>query len=355
MPAERRCLKVDAWPEADCVAWLGLFRQGDLLDGDQGTAVRWSDATIHKYRRGYGRWLDFLSQTGRLDADGSPGDRVTRATVKAYLEHLQQSCAPYTVYTRLAELCSTIRAMEPDGDCSWLQGAVGRLGHTARQHAGVKDTVSSVRLFDWSLAELSALASGVTGTGSSIGEVARYRNILMIGLLSARPIRLRNLAMIEIGRHLTRRGSGYDLVFGPDETKTGTPIETSLPEGLTESMDFYIEQVRPILARGDETTRLWLNQYGTPMKEHGLYMQIVKVTERDFGHRVNPHRFRDCVATTIAVEDAEHAQIIAPILGHTTMRTAERHYNQARQLDAARDYQSQILSLRQRLIATLPD
>jgi hypothetical protein len=37
------------------------------------------------------------------------------------------------------------------------------------------------------------------------------------------------------------------------------------------------------------------------------------------------------------------------------MRTAERHYNQARQLDAARDYQSQILSLRQRLTATLPD
>ena len=119
-------------------------------------------------------------------------------------------------------------------------------------------------------------------------------------------------------------------------------------------MDFYVERVRPILARGRETARLWLNQYGDPMKDHGLYMQIVKVTERDFGHRINPHRFRDCVATTIAIEDPEQAQIIAPILGHRSLRTAERHYNQARQLEAARDYQAEILSLRRRLNTTAP-
>ena len=351
-PVERRCLKLAAWPDADRAAWHALFRSGDVLDGDQGAAVQWSEATIHKYRRGYGRWLDFLIQSGRLRADDQPGDRVTRQAVRAYVEHLRRSCAPYTVYTRLAELCSTIRVMAPGGHWVWLKAAVSRMNHNARQQAGIKETVSSARLFGWSLRELGALADAIGETGPSIGQAAHYRNLLMVALLSARPIRLRNLTMIEIGRHIVRNSSGYDLVFGRDETKTGTPIETSVPDDLTGPMDSYIERVRPILAGGKETARLWLNQYGAPMKEHGLYMQIVKVTERDFGHRINPHRFRDCVATTIAIEDSEHAQIIAPILGHSSMRTAERHYNHARQLEAAHNYQTEILSLRRRLNRT---
>jgi integrase/recombinase XerD len=352
---ERRCLRLDEWPDTDRIVWHDLFRTGDLLDRDQGAGSRWSPATIHKYRRGYGRWLDFLARSGRLHADERLGDRVSPQAVSAYVEHLQHCCAPFTVFSRLAELCSTIRVVAPDGNWAWLQRLVSRLRRIAQKQVGIKDTVSSARLFDWSLRELTALAEAIAATVSSIGQAAHYRNVLMVGFLSSRPIRMRNLAMIGIGHHLIRKSSGYDLAFASHETKTGTPIETSVPDDLTEPMDFYIEQARPILARGNETARLWLNQYGTPMNEQGLYRRIVKVTEQDFGHRINPHRFRDCVATTIAIEDPKHAQIIAPILGHSTMRTAERHYNQAPQLDAARDYQAAILSLRRRLSATPPD
>jgi hypothetical protein len=55
---------------------------------------------------------------------------------------------------------------------------------------------------------------------------------------------------------------------------------------------------------------------------------------------------RDCAATTIATEDPEHVMTITPLLGHTSLRTAERHYNHARCLEAGRRYQKRIRELR---------
>jgi integrase len=63
---------------------------------------------------------------------------------------------------------------------------------------------------------------------------------------------------------------------------------------------------------------------------------------------MNPHLFRDCAATTIALNDPEHVLITRDLLGHTTLRTAERYYNLARSVEAARAHQKLIRSLRRR-------
>jgi integrase len=58
------------------------------------------------------------------------------------------------------------------------------------------------------------------------------------------------------------------------------------------------------------------------------------LTEELFGQRVNPHLFRDCAATALATEDPEHILAIARILGHNSIETTTRHYNQS-QMTAA--------------------
>jgi integrase len=349
--APRRCLALRDWPTPDRRAWQAMLRPGDILEGDAGIAVGWSQATRHKYRRGYGRWLDFLQQAGRFREVTDPADRVTTDAVRAYVAHLKASCAPYTVYTRLAELHAVVRAMAPQRDWTWLQRAVSRLQRRAAEAAGPKQVRSSGEIYRWALARLQTIENEVPpdGTFAPSLQALRYRDALIIALLAARPIRIRNLAMIEIDRHLLRTSDGYLLRFAAAETKTRRPLEFPLPADLTGRLDRYLAQYRPILLGAGDTQRLWLNRYGAALNELGLYRLIVKVTARDFGQRLNPHRFRACAATTLAIEDPGHVRITAAILGHAGLRSSEIHYNQARQIEAGRRHQAAVLALRREL------
>jgi integrase/recombinase XerC len=56
--------------------------------------------------------------------------------------------------------------------------------------------------------------------------------------------------------------------------------------------------------------------------------------------------FRDCVATDIAIIDPSHIGIVKAILGHTTLATSEKYYNQATSFHAARRMQDVVARLR---------
>jgi hypothetical protein len=63
----------------------------------------------------------------------------------------------------------------------------------------------------------------------------------------------------------------------------------------------------------------------------------------------NPHLFRDCVATPIALEDPEHVHIAADLLGHTTLEFTQRHYIQAQTRVACSTYQGTLEDLHRSL------
>jgi len=74
------------------------------------------------------------------------------------------------------------------------------------------------------------------------------------------------------------------------------------------------------------------------MTEMAIYYRIRTHTQRAFGTPINPHLFRDAAATTLAIADPVHVRVAAPLLGHRTFRTTERHYQHAQSLDAHRAY-----------------
>jgi hypothetical protein len=90
---------------------------------------------------------------------------------------------------------------------------------------------------------------------TSLGKAGRYRDGLMIAMLASRPIRRRNFASIEIGRHLVRQGPEYWLRFAAVETKPNSPIEIPVPTVLTPYIERYLTYYRPFLglraARGN--------------------------------------------------------------------------------------------------------
>ena len=58
---------------------------------------------------------------------------------------------------------------------------------------------------------------------------------------------------------------------------------------------------------------------------------------------------RDAAATTIAIEDPRHVRDARLVLGHASLATTERHYNQARSLEASRRHHAMLAGLRRPL------
>ena len=64
------------------------------------------------------------------------------------------------------------------------------------------------------------------------------------------------------------------------------------------------------------------------------------------GRAINPHLFRDCAATSIAIDDPGHVGIACRLLGHRAASTTERYYNHARGVEASGLMQKHSLALR---------
>ena len=95
---------------------------------------------------------------------------------------------------------------------------------------------------------------------------------------------------------------------------------------------------------------LWLSTDGSPMTKMAIYDRIVARTGKGLGRAISPHLFRDCAATSIAIDDPAHIGIASRLLGHRGSRTAELFYNQARGIEASRQMQAFLLSLRRRTV-----
>ena len=341
----RRCLPVDEWPEADRLAWEEATLPGDLLDGTVGLAFHWSPQTRRKRRKGYGRWLNFLSTAGLLDPADHLADRITPKRIEAYVEELRSLVQSWTVYGRLEDLRAMATTMAPDRDWDWdwLRQIVRRLealGRDSRNKFMRMQTAGDIA--GWATTEMDCIVAEDRWDKRTLTE---YRNALMVGLLIACPtMRLGNLRMIETGQHLVLLTEGYRLDFAASETKTRRPWSIPVPAFLTPYLDLYLSSVRPMLLKENETSRLWLNYKGDPLSK--IYDLICKTTERAFGKPINPHLFRDCAATTVALEDPEHIGIAAPILGHTDPRTTEEHYIRANSIAAGRRLRKSIDKLK---------
>ncbi len=195
---------------------------------------------------------------------------------------------------------------------------------------------------------------------TGVGPALRYQSGLAIALLAARPLRIRNFQAVTIGTSLRWDGARYWLTFGPEETKTGWPIDEPIPDDLVPYLEVFLRTWRPILLRqaakfsgAPPSNRLWLDRAGKPMMEFTLRELIKRYTRDRFGTALWPHLFRDCLLTSVATDQPDLIKISATLIGHASLKTGEKHYNQAHMLDASRQYGMTILGLRESFLSTL--
>jgi integrase/recombinase XerD len=340
----RRCLPVCDWPEADRAAWHAARSSDDPLSFDRSTAASWKPATRHKNRRGYGRWLTFLRNSG-VDLLASMADRVTRECVSAYLAKLrEQKVSPYTLRNRVLELHAVMTALAPDRNWSWLRACVVHLDR--RAHDVADRSLPPLLASDVLLRGMKELCRRVQTSASWPNAIA-YRNWLMLVTLAVLPLRLRNFAALSL-RHMDRRAGIWWVDIDGSETKTGRPHAAVIPSDAGRFLDHYLSQIRPLLAQGPSGDALWLSRWGSPLAEHTIYLTITDLTKRAFGTSLNPHLFRRIFATSVGIADPEAIEGARAALGHATRRTTQHHYNRASAFMAARKHAEIMQCLRSR-------
>ena len=63
----RRCRPPEEWSACDRATWSKACARGSILKGS-GPAAKWSPPTRRAREKAYGRFLNYLDETGRLDA-----------------------------------------------------------------------------------------------------------------------------------------------------------------------------------------------------------------------------------------------------------------------------------------------
>ena len=350
------------WPERDRALWEKGVEPKGLFEGG-GAGAGWSDASRFKTARGYRHWLLWLKAHGFCDLNLSAVDRVTRERVAAYVAELRPTRAPYTVLCRIRELYDAMRVMAPETDWDWLSELHCTMSAGVRP---VRDKLPRLR----PIGELDDLGQRLMDEAESAAEwSARRRSVLfrdglIIALLACRPVRLKNLAMMRLGRHLVKVGGSWQMLFGAHETKTHVLYEARVSSTLAPRLERYLNVHRPVLLRGkcvrdramplpeeqtssrSELDAVWVSEVRTQIEQAALAHRIVKHTKAAFGRSVSPHLFRDCVATSIALDNPKHVGDASLILGHAGHRMTEKHYNHARSLEASHRHATTIARLR---------
>lgn len=320
------------WPKRDQEAWLRAIEDGDVFDG-RGPAFHWAVATRKTNIHHYARWLGYLDARGLLDADACPADRVTLEAVRAYVEQLKATVAPRTVVSSLVGLKVMMKAMAPEQNWRWLADICNRLN---RNSEPIKDKrskmLSSGKIYHTAIKYMEKLSK--TGLNKRV-QIVGFRNALMLALMTATPLRLKNFWGLTIGKSFLAVDGGWLIRVSASEVKNKQHIEFDVPPPLIAHIQCYLERVRSQLAKSGERA-LWVAWDGERLAYHSVYIAFTRITKELFGKEINPHLLRDCAATTLASKSLDAAMAARGLLGHRKFKTTEKYYIRAQQLEASR-------------------
>jgi integrase len=247
---------------------------------------------------------------------------------------------PRSVAIQIDALYQAARIMMPNVDLAWLKCMKARLHAAPLRHAS-GPVVTSLQLLDLGLL-LMARADPRPERRLTINGASCYRDGLMIAMLAFMPLRRKNLAALDIDRHIIEEGISRLIVIPAAETKTRTLIEFVIPELLLPYLAVYLKIVRPRLRRDSDCKALWASPRGGALCSNAIWKLVCRHTSAELGVRLTPHDVRDAAATTWALEAPSQVAVSRDLLSHKNLRTTQKHYNRARGVEASRSY-SQLL------------
>ena len=170
-----------------------------------------------------------------------------------------------------------------------------------------------------------------------------------IEILLMAPIRIGNLARLDLERHLVRpgRGNGFHIVIEPEEVKNREPLEYPLPAETVQLIERYLCNHRPYLAPLSSTA-LFPGRGGGPKHPQAFGLQISQTVRHHTGLRVHAHLFRHIAGKLFLDANPGAYEVIRRVLGHRSIDTTTSYYTGLETAAAVRHFDNTILKLRDR-------
>jgi integrase len=150
-----------------------------------------------------------------------------------------------------------------------------------------------------------------------------------IGILSVAPIRLANLTAIRLGTNLTKPSGpskNYWLAFPDYDVKNRVRLEYPLEEYLTELIDEYAHDFRPVLLRGSNEDWLFPGQRKGAKGKISFSGQITQRIYKATGLRMTVHQFRHAAGAIILKKRPGEYELVRQLLGHKNVQTTINAY-----------------------------
>ena len=143
------------------------------------------------------------------------------------------------------------------------------------------------------------------------------------------PIRLRNLISIELGKNLIKPGglnTPYWLVFPNYDVKNRVDLNFKFDEPLTDLIAEYVDEYRPTLLRGANSSWLFPGEDGQPKNGLLFSKQITERIQKAVGLRITVHQFRHAAAAIYLQHHPGDYETVRRVLGHRSLTTTVKFY-----------------------------
>ena len=239
---------------------------------------------------------------------------------------------------------------------------VARLRRFARklkftQHGMTPRNREALRAFDDQIAVAAlldvpqrVLREVLKGSRRGYREAKLVQTALAVELLLNAPVRIQNLASIELKRHVLEVGTRGDravhLLFEAAEVKNANDLEFPLMPESVKLLDHYLVHWRPLLLTGPSPFLFPGKRADRPKGNGMLSMQIRKLVHELTRLDMPAHRFRHAAAKIFLDRNPGQYEVVRQLLGHKDIKTTISRYAGAESASAARHYAKTILGIR---------
>jgi site-specific recombinase XerD len=173
----------------------------------------------------------------------------------------------------------------------------------------------------------------------TVSDAVVVQSALAVALLLAAPVREKNLASIDLKKHVQRVSddAGY-LTFPAHEVKNARDLEYPLSPRALRLLHLYIKTYRPLLLKKEQSSKLFVSWTGRQKTPADLGAQIPKFIRTRLGLDVNLHLFRHLAGYVYLSAHPGEYETVRQLLGHKSLKTTIDFYTGLEHAQSFRRY-----------------
>lgn len=351
---------LDQYPisfQTDLAKYIDRLRHADIMDED-GPDKPLSDISLRNIEAHVRQLLDAACGNGYSPDDFQTlADIVEPATIKAGVHRIRERQGGKLTAT-VRNILATLQAIAkyhvkaPDETVQIIRRAKTKVGEL---HIGMTDkNMERLAQFDdpKNIARLLTLPDELMQSAKANPQAGRAplraMQAVAISILLACPIRIKNLAMLDIERHFTVRHEGRRKLFmvnvSAKDVKNNNSIDFDLGENQSGLLDTYLSQFRQRVSDDPGSFVFPKKAGGGHRTPDNFGKEISALIYRETGLVMNAHLFRHLAGMLLLNNNPGEFETVRRFLGHKKLDTTTAFYARFSNKAAVARYDEIVLS-----------